>query len=72
MIISQEEVRNNPPPQLNISLVAGIRHKIQNFIAIFDLSFKILLNGFKMPLVNGATRYTAERGVIEKLGKVPP
>ena len=41
-----EEVKDNTPPHINISLVTEIIRKTREFRVILDLSFKLLLNGF--------------------------
>ena len=45
-LISSEEVKNNPSPQIKISQAAAITHKIRKLRAIIDLSLKQLLNVF--------------------------
>ena len=72
MIISWEEVKEIPPPQLKIFPVVAIPHKSQKFRAIIGLLFKLLTNGFDMSPVNEVVRYTAKQEAIEQLGKVPP
>ena len=57
---------------MNISPVAGIPHQSRNFIAILDLSLKLIINGFEMPSLNEATKYTAKQEAIDQLGKVLP
>ena len=46
ILMTWEEVKDNTPPQINISLVTEIIRKTREFRVILDLSFKLLLNGF--------------------------
>ena len=41
-------------------------------MSILNLSFTLIINGFKTPSENEATRYTEKREAIEQLGKVLP
>jgi len=42
-IINWEDIKDNPPQNLKISLVAAIKHKSHLYQSILDLSYKLWL-----------------------------
>ena len=70
IIISWEEVKDNLPSQLNISPATAIPRNICKLISIINLSFKLMINWFEMPLVNEAKIHTVKKEAIEQLGKL--
>jgi hypothetical protein len=39
-LVTWDDIKNDPPPQLKISLIAAIPHKSKAFCLILDLSFQ--------------------------------
>ena len=68
-IVSWDDIKHDPPPQLKISPIAMIPHKSRLFRAILDLSFPVKLkDGTIVPSVNDGTTKTAPRGAIDQIG----
>ncbi len=68
-IVLWDSIKHNPPPELKISPVAMIPHKLRKFRAILDLSLPVkLTDGSVIPSVNDGTTKTAPRGAIDQIG----
>ena len=68
-IVSWDDIKDDPPPELKISPLAMIPHNSRMFRAILDLSFPIKLSdGTIIPSVNSTTTKTAPRGAINQIG----
>jgi hypothetical protein len=66
--VDWDSIKDKPPTQLKISLVAAIPHKSRGLRLILDLSFKLRLsNGGILPLVNDTTIKMAPKGVLNQL-----
>jgi hypothetical protein len=69
-IVAWDDIKNDPPCQLKISLIATIPHKSKAYRAILDLSFRLhLTNGGVRASVNDTTRKTAPKGAIDQIGE---
>jgi hypothetical protein len=69
ILVKWDNIKNAPPPQLKILLIAAILHKSKEFRLILDLSFTLQLsNGSLQPSINNTTVITAPRGAIDQLG----
>jgi hypothetical protein len=67
--VKWDNIKNNPLPQLKISLIVAIPHKSKGFRPILDLSFNLRLSNGSMQLsVNDTTIKTAPRGASDQLG----
>jgi hypothetical protein len=68
-LVSWDEIKDNPPPELKISPLAMIPHKSRRFRAILDLSFRLRLEcGDMLKSVNESTTLSAPAGAIDQLG----
>jgi len=68
-IVTWDSIKQNPPAELKISLIAAIPHKSKQFCSILDLSFNLRLKqGGIVPSVNATTVKTAPKGAIHQLG----
>merc|ERR1712129_628357 len=68
-VVLWDDIKHNPPKQLNISPLAMIPHKSRMFRAILDLSFNIRLkSGEQLMAVNESSEKTAPKGAIDQLG----
>lgn len=65
-----EEIRKNMPTNLKISPIYMIPHKSKNFQTIFDLFFKLKIDGAVMPSVNDDTVPTAPQYSMRELERV--
>ncbi len=54
---------------LKISLVAAIKHKSHLYQSILDLSYKLWLQGVKMPSVNENTVPMSDHKAMEQMGQ---
>jgi hypothetical protein len=69
-IVSGDEIKDDPPCQLKISLIAAILHKSKAYRSILDLSFRLCLaNGGVRASVNDTTKKTAPAGAIDQIGE---
>jgi hypothetical protein len=69
ILVNWDDIKNPPPPQLKISPIAAIQHKLKEFRSTLDLSFTLQLsNGSLQPSVNNTMVKTAPRGAIDQLG----
>ena len=69
-IVPWEDLKDNPPAQLKISLIAAIPHKSKAFRSILDLSFRLRLkNGGVLAAVNDTTVKSAPKGAIDQIGE---
>jgi hypothetical protein len=69
-VIEWDTIKDNPPPELNISPFAAISHKSKAFWSILDLSFQLKLrNGRFLDAVNDATKKMAPGGAIDQIGE---
>jgi hypothetical protein len=41
MIVEWDSIKDHPPPELKISLIAAIPHKLRGFQLLLDLSFSL-------------------------------
>ena len=72
-IVSWNDIRHNPPPQLKVSPVAMVPHNSRPYRAILDLSFPVKLKpSGEVPSVNSTTVKTAPKGAIDQIGHVLP
>jgi hypothetical protein len=68
-LVLWDEIKDNPPPQLKISLIVAIPHKLKAFRSILDLSFPLRLkNGGLLESVNDSTVKLAPKGALNQLG----
>ena len=68
-VVTWDDIKHDPPPQLKISPIAMIPHKSRLFRAILDLSFPVKLkDGSIVPSVNDNTIKMAPRGAIDQIG----
>jgi hypothetical protein len=68
-LVMWDSIKENPPVELKISLIAAIPHKLRLFCSILDLLFHLRLKqGGIVPLVNATTIKTAPKGAIDQLG----
>ena len=68
-VLLWDDVKDDPPAELKVSLIAMIPHKLRAFCAILDLSFSIRLAGiYDIPLVNKSSVKTASSGAIDQPG----
>ncbi len=68
-IVAWDNIKDNPPRELKISLIAAIPHKSKAFCSILDLSFRLKLkNGGVLASVNDTTEKNAPKGVIDQIG----
>jgi len=68
-LVLWDSIKDNPPAELKISLIAAIPHKSKQFCSILDLSFNLLLKqGGIILLVNSTTTKIAPKGAINQLG----
>jgi hypothetical protein len=68
-LVSWDDIKENPPPELKISPLAMIPHKSRRFQAILDLSFRLRLEcGDMLKSVNESTTLSAPAGAIDQLG----
>ena len=67
-----DDIKHNPPSNLNISPLAMIPHKSWKYRAILDLSFALKVAVWDPPSVNNATKKTAPYEAIEQVGTVMP
>ncbi len=73
ILIQWDDIKDNPPPQLKISLIATIPHKSKAFSSILDPSFTLhLSDGSELPSVNNTIIKTAPRGAINQLAFTEP
>ena len=69
-ILLWDDIKDNPPEQLKISLISGIPHKSKAFSLILDLYFQLQLkNGGILASVNDTTEKTAPKGAIDQIGE---
>ena len=71
-IIKWDDIRDDPPLKLKVSPLAMIPHKSRKYRAILDLSFQLMLAGYKLPSVNSATTPCAPEEAIDQIGSVLP
>ena len=69
-LVLWDSIKDNPPNELKISLIAAIPHKSKDFRSILDLSFRLRLkNGGIQASVNDTTEKTAPAGAIDQIGE---
>jgi len=69
-LVPWDDIKDNPPLQLKISLIAAIPHKSKAFRSILDLSFRLRLkNGGVLAAVNDTTIKSTPKGAIDQLGE---
>jgi hypothetical protein len=69
-LVLWDDIKDNPPKELKISLIAAIPHKSKAFRSILDLSFCLQLkNGGVHASVNDTTEKMAPAGAIYQIGK---
>jgi hypothetical protein len=70
-IMAWDDIKDNPPRELNISLITAIPHKSMAFCSILDLSFRglKLKNGGVLASVNNTMEKTAPKGAIDQIGE---
>jgi hypothetical protein len=67
-LVPWDDVKEDSPRQLKISLIAAIPHKLKAFRLILDLSFHLRLkNGGVLVAVNNTTVKRAPKGAINQL-----
>jgi hypothetical protein len=68
-LVLWDDIKDNPPTQLKIPLIAAIPHQSKAFRSILDLSFQLRLKyrGF-LESVNGATAKLAPKAALNQLG----
>jgi hypothetical protein len=68
--VAWDNIKDNPPHQLNISPIVAIPHKLKDFHSILDLSFRLrLANGGVRAAVNDTTEKNAPKGAIDQIGE---
>jgi hypothetical protein len=67
-----EDIKKNLPPALKLLPLAMIPHKSRKYRAILDLSFELLVAGYRLPSVNDATKRCAPEEAIDQIGTVLP
>jgi hypothetical protein len=68
-LVLWDNIKENPPSQLNITQIAAIPHKSKVFRSILDLSFRLRLqNGSFIKPVNDTTVKMAPQGALDQLG----
>jgi hypothetical protein len=71
--VKWEDIRHNPPANLNISPIAAIPHKSRQFRMILDLSFELKVNQSLLKSVNDSSnKGIAPHEDMYKLGNVIP
>jgi hypothetical protein len=69
-LVQWEDIKDNPPKELKISLIAAIPHKSKDFRSILDFSFCLRLkNGGALASVNDTTEKMAPAGTIDQIGE---
>ncbi len=69
-LVRWDDIKDNPPKELKISLIAAIPHKSKDFRSILDLSFHLhLTNGGVLASVNDTTEKMAPVGAIDQIGE---
>jgi hypothetical protein len=69
-IVQWEDIKENPPKELQISPIAVIPHKLKAYQSILDLSFWLgLKSGRVLAAVNDNTEKTAPKGAIDQIGE---
>jgi hypothetical protein len=69
ILVHRDDIKDDRPPQLKISLIATIPHKSKVFRSILDLLFTLhLSDGSKLPSVDDTTIKPAQSGAINQLG----
>jgi len=69
-LVYWDDIKDNPPPELKISPVAGIPHKSKAYRTILDLSYRLRLkNGGVVKSVNDMTEKVAPQGSIDQIGE---
>ena len=71
-LVSWDDIKDDPPPNLKISPVAAIPHKSRTYRTILDLSYQLLVAGIPLPSVNAATKKLAPAQSMKELGNVLP
>ena len=68
-VILRDDIKDNPPTEMKVPLLAMIPHKSRLFQAILDLSFSIRLVSRKIiESFNETSKKTAPQGAIDQLG----
>ncbi len=68
-IVSWDPIKENPPKELKISLIATIPHKSKAFCSILDLSFSLWLeDSTTIPSVNDTTVKMGPKGAVDQIG----
>ncbi len=68
-IVEWDTIKDYPPPQMKVSPIAAIPHKLKPYQLILDLSFSLRLRGSTtLPSVNDSTTKTAPSRTINQLG----
>ena len=71
-IYKWEELKQRLPAKLKLSPLAMIPHKSRKYRAILDLSFSLLVSGYKLPSVNEASVEGAPMEAMAQIGTVLP
>ena len=69
-LILWDDIKNNPPKALKISIIAMIPHKSRKFRAILDLSYTIKLMQHIIDSVNDTTLKMPPQGAKDQMGHV--
>jgi hypothetical protein len=69
-LVQWDDIKDNPPKELKISLIAAIPHKSKDFRSILDQSFRLRLkNGGVLASVNNTTEKMAPASAINQIGE---
>ena len=71
-IVKWRTLRHKPPKNLKISPLAAVPHRSWSWRAILDLSFKLEVNGERIPLVNDASKVLAPKAALNQMGDALP
>ena len=71
-IVRWDDIKQNPPSNLKISLLEMIPHKSRKYRAILDISFALKVAGWDLTLVNKTTKEISPDEALEEVGTVTP
>ena len=71
-IVKWDDVKDDPPTQLKISLLAAVPHKLQTFRAILDLSYQLQVCGQRLLSVNESSVRLAPPQALDQMGDALP
>ena len=71
-LVTWDDIKHKPPPNLKVSPIAAIPHKTRQFRAILDLSFVLQSLRHNLRSVNDATKSLSHPAALDQLGHVLP